>query len=473
MSKIFISYRRQDSRPVATLIYEPLARHFEARFGAGAVFMDVHGIPLGVNFRAYLNEQVAKADLLIALIADRWLTSADEHGARRIDSPNDFVRIEIEAALKRGVPVVPVYVDDAKFLREADLPDSLKDLAWMNGYALSTDGAKFAASIASLIAGLEPHFAPPAAPAIVWPAAKPAKPAPAGGDPALGVRPGSGDGFRDGDAAWAPEMVAVPAGAFMMGTAPAEIDALCKEYSASAEYIKREGPQHRISIASPFAVGRFPVTRGEFSAFVKDKGHDMSGGAYGWTGSEWKKDPKKSWQDPGFSQDGSHPAVCVNWDDAKAYAKWLSDKTGKDYRLLSEAEWEYACRAGTSTPFWWGKSISTEQANYDGNYTFGGGKKGEYRQRTVPVRTFQPNPWGLYQVHGNVWEWCEDCWNERYDGAPADGSAWTTGDCSSRVLRGGSWIDNPAVLRAARRSRDYTSNRRYNAGFRVARTLNP
>ena len=158
MSKIFISYRRQDSRPVATLIYDPLARHFEAEFGAGAVFMDVHGIPLGVNFRSYLNEQVANAELLLALIADRWLTAVDEHGARRIDSPNDFVRIEIEAALKRGIPVVPVYVDDAKILREVELPDSLKDLAWYNGYNLSTDGSKFAASIASLIAKLEPHF---------------------------------------------------------------------------------------------------------------------------------------------------------------------------------------------------------------------------------------------------------------------------------------------------------------------------
>jgi tetratricopeptide (TPR) repeat protein len=161
MSKIFISYRRQDSRPVATLIYEPLARHFEAKFGAGAVFMDVHGIPLGVNFRSYLNEQVASAELLLALIADRWLTAVDEHGARRIDSPDDFVRIEIEAALKRGIPVVPVYVDDAKFLREEDLPGSLKDLAWMNGFQLRTDAHYFATDAAQLITGLEPHLAPP------------------------------------------------------------------------------------------------------------------------------------------------------------------------------------------------------------------------------------------------------------------------------------------------------------------------
>ena len=158
MSKIFISYRRQDSRPVATLIYDPLAKHFEPEFGAGAVFMDVHGIPLGVNFRSYLNEQVGNAELLLALIADRWLTSVDEHGARRLDSPNDFVRIEIEAALKRGVPVVPVYVDDAKFLREADLPDGLKELVWMNGFQLRTDARYFAANAARLIADLEPHL---------------------------------------------------------------------------------------------------------------------------------------------------------------------------------------------------------------------------------------------------------------------------------------------------------------------------
>ncbi len=160
MSKIFISYRRHDSRPVATLIYDPLARHFEAKFGAGAVFMDVHGIPLGVNFRAYLKEQVGKAELLLALIADRWLTAVDEHGSRRIDSPNDFVRIEIEAAPRRGIPVVPVYVDDAKFLREADLPDGLKELAWMNGFQLRTDARYFAADTVQLIADLDPHLPP-------------------------------------------------------------------------------------------------------------------------------------------------------------------------------------------------------------------------------------------------------------------------------------------------------------------------
>ncbi|MGB9164126.1 MAG: formylglycine-generating enzyme family protein, partial [Rhodomicrobium sp.] len=176
---------------------------------------------------------------------------------------------------------------------------------------------------------------------------------------------------------------------------------------------------------------------------------------------------------PGFSQDDSHPVVCVNWDDAKAYAEWLSDKTGKAYRLPSEGEWEYACRAGIITPFWWGSSISTDRANYDGRFTFGDNNKGECRQKTVPVKSFDPNPWGLYQIHGNVWEWCEDSWNDTYNHAPSNGSACTTGDGSVHVLRGGSWSNPPQYLRASFRVRNGVGLRGYNAGFRLVRTLTP
>jgi formylglycine-generating enzyme required for sulfatase activity len=274
-------------------------------------------------------------------------------------------------------------------------------------------------------------------------------PAAASGDPAMRVRPGSGESFRDGDAAWAPEMVVVPSGAFMMGTAQAEIDTLCKESPGDASYFRGEGPQHKVSIAQPFAVGRFAVTRGEYAAFTKESGHAVP-------------------DYPLFAQDDSHPVVCVSWDDAKAYTKWLSGKTDKNYRLLSEAEWEYACRAGTSTPFWWSASISTEQANF-----FGKIKNGGYRLGTVPVKSFQPNSWGLYQVHGNVLEYCEDCWNERYDGAPADGSAWTAGNCEFRPMRGGSWFYCPRNVRAASRYRCSAGLRYHGVGFRLARTLTP
>jgi formylglycine-generating enzyme required for sulfatase activity len=290
--------------------------------------------------------------------------------------------------------------------------------------------------------------------------------------------PGAGVAFQDcwlerGQRMCGPEMVVVPAGEFMMGAAQSEIDALSKEYKDWAESFKYEAPQHKVAIAKPFAVGRFAATFGEFSAFVNETGHKVPDEAFTFEGGRWEMRKGRSFRNPGFAQDDTHPVVCVNWEDAKAYLKWLSAKTGKDYRLLSEAEWEYSCRAGTSTPFWWGGSISTEQANYDGNAAFGRGEKGEYRQRTVPVKSFQPNPWGLYQVHGNVWEWCEDCWNDSYNGAPADGVAWTTGDRGSRVLRGGSWFYLPAFLRAAARDRYGSTLRLDYAGFRVARTLNP
>jgi formylglycine-generating enzyme required for sulfatase activity len=134
--------------------------------------------------------------------------------------------------------------------------------------------------------------------------------------------------------------------------------------------------------------------------------------------------------------------INVSWNDAQAYVKWLSDKTEKDYRLLTEAEWEYAARAGTTTPFYFGRTISPDQANYNGEYTYDGGPKGVYREKTTPVGSFPANAFGLHDVHGNVLEWVEDCWHENYSGSPIDGAAWKSGgDCDRRVLRGGSWSD--------------------------------
>jgi formylglycine-generating enzyme required for sulfatase activity len=167
--------------------------------------------------------------------------------------------------------------------------------------------------------------------------------------------------------------------------------------------------------------------------------------------------------------------INVNWDDAKAYTSWLSRKAGKTYRLLPEAEREYVTRAGTTTPFWWGSSITPNQSNYNGSADpyKGGGSKGEYRQRTVAVDSFEPNPWGLYNVHGNVWEWTEDCWTDSNTGNPGDGRARTTGTCTQRVVRGASWIDGPQYIRSASRSWRDVAYRDYGRGFRVARTLNP
>jgi formylglycine-generating enzyme required for sulfatase activity/uncharacterized caspase-like protein len=273
------------------------------------------------------------------------------------------------------------------------------------------------------------------------------------------------DSFRD--CPNCPEMVVAPAGRFIMGS-PAD----------EAGHSDKEGPQHEVTIGKSFAVGRFAVTRGEFASFVRSANHAT--GEKCWTYENWMGIPEgrsdRSFRNPGFTQDDHHPVVCVSWHDAKAFVAWLSKKTGKHYRLLSEAEREYVTRAGTTTPFWWGSSITPEQANYNGTYTYkGGGSKGEYRQRTVPVNSFEPNPWGLYNVHGNVWDWVEDCWHDNYQGAPRDGSAWTSGDCSIRLARGGAWLFDPESLRSAVRSGvDALADMpRANRGFRVARTLNP
>jgi formylglycine-generating enzyme required for sulfatase activity len=263
-------------------------------------------------------------------------------------------------------------------------------------------------------------------------------------------------------------MVVVPAGAFMMGSPENE-----PEREGPLKGI--ESPQHKVTIAQPFAVSRHAITRGQFAAFVNNTNYKMDGGAHVWTGTKWELDPKASWRNPGFRQDDSHPMVCVNWNDAEAYAEWLSDQSGKRYRLPSEAEWEYAARAGTTTPFWWGASITTNQANYNGNCTYaGGGTKGEYREATVPVGSFEANPWGLFNVHGNVLEWCEDVWHFNYTGAPNDGSPWLQGgDVDRRVVRGGSWGSFPQILRSAFRIRGISDDRGSSLGFRLARSLNP
>ena len=252
------------------------------------------------------------------------------------------------------------------------------------------------------------------------------------------------DSFKECDAC--PEMVVVQVGRFTMGSPVSE-----------ENRDDDEGPRHRVTFARQFGVGRFAVTFDEWNACVAD------GGCNGYRPS-----------DQGWGR-GRLPVINVSWNDAKTYVTWLSRKTGKTYRLLSEAEREYVTRAGTTTPFWWGSQSSTSLANYNGNYSYGNGPKGEFRQRTLPVDSFSPNPWGLYQVHGNVWEWVEDCYNKNYDGAPSDGSAWTSGDCSLRVLRGGSWVNDPEHLRSANREGNTTVvDVRVNLyGFRVARTLAP
>jgi formylglycine-generating enzyme required for sulfatase activity len=290
--------------------------------------------------------------------------------------------------------------------------------------------------------------------------------------------PGAGKTEWFQDHVCGPEMVVVPSGSFLMGSPEGESGRTNKAEVEQHHLLAAEEPRHAVEILQPFAVGRHAITRGQFAAFIAATGYETDGGADVLKDSKWKHDLKASWCNPGFTQNDSHPVVCVSWTDAKAYASWLTQTTRKRYRLLSEAEWEYVTRAVAGTtlahaPFWWGDTITTDQANYNGNYVFGPqGKRGSYRKATVPVGSFAANPWGLFNVHGNVSEWCEDVWHKTYDGAPADGSPWVLGgEASYRVVRGGSWAVGPHGLRAANRYWITVVTRDDDQGFRVVRTV--
>ena len=286
----------------------------------------------------------------------------------------------------------------------------------------------------------------------------------------------AGDQFRD--CPQCPEMVVVPAGSYRMG-------------SPSYEQGRQgdEAPVHEVTIAAPFAIGRHEVRVVEFGRFVDETGYS-AGNSCQIIGTDelgyldWKSRAGRGWRNPGFDQSGRHPAVCVNWNDAQAYAAWLSRETGEEYRLPSESEWEYAARAGTATARYWGEGESGQcrHANggdlslderYAGGWLLAVASCRDGHVHTVPVGSFTANGWELHDMLGNAWEWTEDCWNGRYAGAPLDGSAREYGDCAKRVLRGGSWDSEPSLLRAASRHGDTTDLRRSDQGFRVARTLAP
>ena len=259
--------------------------------------------------------------------------------------------------------------------------------------------------------------------------------------------PVAGQTFQDRlkDGALGPRMVVIPAGEFLMGSPLTEKDR-----------DDDEGPQRSVRIAGPFALGVTEVTFADYNRFARAS-------------------KRKLPNDRGWGR-GQRPVINVSWRDAVAYAEWLSDQTGQRYRLPTEAEWEYAARAGTTTPFSTGKCISTDQANYDGNHDYAGCGVGTgvYLRKTVPAGTLPANPWGLHEMHGNVWEWAADCQHSNYKGAPADGSAWVQEkdqNCFRRVLRGGSWSDGLWELRSANRFKNGLGNALYNVGFRLAREL--
>jgi formylglycine-generating enzyme required for sulfatase activity len=225
------------------------------------------------------------------------------------------------------------------------------------------------------------------------------------------------------------EMVSIPGGSFKMGSPESE-----------AQRESRESPQHNVTI-QPFFMGKFTVTQEQYQAVMGEN--------------------------PSQFQGGKKPVESVTWDNAVEFCAKISKITGKVYRLPSEAEWEYACRAGTTNPFYFGETITTDLANYDGNHIYGSAPKGQYRKQTMDVGSFPANAFGLYDMHGNVWEWCQDNWHENYEGAPSNGTPWLNSDNNYRMLRGGSWSNNPGFCRCAFRNWDVRGSGYADIGFRV------
>jgi formylglycine-generating enzyme required for sulfatase activity len=283
------------------------------------------------------------------------------------------------------------------------------------------------------------------------------------------------------------DMVWIAAGTFMMGSPSFEADRTISE------------TQHQVTISRGFYMGKSAVTVGDFRQFVNAIGYktevEASGGGYILTGGRWETRADATWKNPYFAQDDNHPVVLISWNDMVRYCNWKSEWEGltpaytgsgadvrcnwnaNGYRLPTEAEWEYACRAGTTSPFNTGDTITTEQANYNGNYPYNGNAKGTYREGTTALGSFSANAWGLYDMHGNVWECCWD-WFDDYASVPqTDPMGAAPGICydplllcdSYRVERGGSWCVSAQYLRSASRSISDSSGGENNVGFRLVR----
>jgi formylglycine-generating enzyme required for sulfatase activity len=513
MARIFISYRRDVSAVYARLI----AERMRMAFGRRDVFLDTGNLEYGADFVEQLEEQLRQCRVMLVLMHPSWPEVADAKGRRRLDSPADYVRVEVETALKNQIRVVPVLLDGAALPEAEALPETMRSIVrrqalsfelkhadsqfdeliaairrmpGMEGRASIERPLLVAAGATALIAvgvlawrvfpGPAPTPTPalassgtpipnapvapetrsptieaaPVAPAVVAHAPAPAatksnakiaptkppqtKTAPASvvtsapaPTPATAVStttpsaaPAQMQVFRDCDQC--PEMVVIPAGSFQMG-------------SEKSEPGRRdnEGPVHPVSLQG-FALGKTAVTQGEWKALMgSNPSHFTACG-------------------------DSCPVEQMSWNDAQDYLRRLIEKTGKRYRLPTEAEWEYACRAGSRQIYCGGDdldSVAWTRGNSGGS--------------THPVAQKRANAWGLYDMTGNIWQWVEDCHHDSYSGAPSDGTAWAGGTCDRRVSRGGSWGVIPQSARAAARGGlDVPANRGvWTFGFRVARML--
>jgi formylglycine-generating enzyme required for sulfatase activity len=427
--KIAISYRRADTDVMAGRIRDRLAHHY----GEDAVFMDIDDIPFGKDFRVHIREAVVESNILLVVVGPRWL-GAGRGGNKRIDSETDFVRLEVETALSNGVAIIPILAGSARMPQPAQLPESLKDFSFLNAAPIDT-GRDFHRDMERLIGSIDQMLLDRGItnPATIG-SRKEAAASTVQQSATLVDDADMPDFTVFRDAPFAPELVVIPAGEFAMGSTEQE-----------EGRFGDEGPRHRVMIGQRFAIGRYPVTFAEYDRFCDAADREKPG-------------------DRGWGRE-RRPVINVSWQDAQSYLAWLSQETGRVYRLPSEADWEYACRAGTTTRYSFGDAITSKDVNYAASEL----------GRTSEVGTYAPNRWSLYDMHGNAFEWVEDDWNEDYRGAPIDGSARKDLGSSSNprrcVLRGGSWSGNSRDCRSAYRDRDFTVSRGNNIGFRVARTL--
>jgi len=506
MSSVFISYRREITAGEARALFNELL----GKLGENSVFMDVDSIALGRDFRGALQKTLESCDLMLVLIGKDWADVKDEEGRPRLQNPGDFVRLEIEAALKRDIVVTPILVQGAHMPAPEQLPAEIRDLVYRNGFELSHN--RWESDFAEMIRRLnldtakesrrvEQPVSTVAAPdASVAPAEQPTIPGrqffrvtrrqalgvaalTAAGAGAIIAAPSirrflskpslrkiafdvatvDSKGVRNppekytaavftealGPAAGL-DMVSIPEGSFTMGSPVDE-----------PERQGNEGPQHHVTLA-PFFIGATPVTQAQWSAAVLAHPDQI----------RRNLDPNSS-----FFKGIDLPVESITWHQAEEFCLRLTAITGRAYRLPSEAEWEYACRAGTMGPFHFGPTITPELANYCGtggavcgesdgksvasdvyggerykSGAYGEGPTGVFRGKTTPPGTFLPNRFGLYDMHGNVWEYCLDMSSANYADVPVDGSANLTGPSDSqRILRGGSWSHNPAICRSAYR----------------------
>jgi formylglycine-generating enzyme required for sulfatase activity len=516
---IFISYRRGDSEGQARALATELAKYA----GADSIFMDVDSIALGRDFREGLQESLESCDAALALIGPGWLDAKDAAGNGRLEDPNDYVRQEIAVALKRNIPVTPVLLQGASMPPAERLPDDLKNLAFRNGFELShmrwhSDvremaqrlglAADEAAQVKPLVKGAI-AFAAPSAPArltrrralgaaavgvaavgaavstpsirgLLWRPNRPelrrimfdfatvdAKgarlPDESGAAPVFTEALGSGASLG---------MVAISSGAFTMGSPNYE-----------PERRPNEGPQRTVTL-NRFFIGASAITQAQWAAVVTAH-------------------PAKFTHDlqpfPSHFKGQRLPVESVSWRQADEFCRRLAVITERDYRLPTEAEWEYACRAGSAAPFHCGPTITAELANYCGtggavcgesggksvasdtydgvtyaSGAYGDGPIGSFLGTTTVHGTFPPNRFGLYDMHGNVWEYCLDVASSSYADAPIDGSAYLAGaPDGERILRGGSWSHNPAICRSAYRDSIAPDNPGWlgRIGFRVVCTI--